>query len=192
MFIDEIKHVYKIGTEEEQWLSENIESLDESQKLNFLRELQNYKAITITVLKKVYQDVTGKSARVYFWAVCMECGCEYDYGLPICPDCYDRGFECRVVAIKKSEFQPTFKVINYNKQYLTGDKDEKLCYNCENKKESYCRKYGNPNWQCKREEFEICKCKLCCGVSKRANKILEDSRKVKNYSYAIPLKKVEK
>ena len=189
MFIDELKHNFKIGDAEEQWLSENIERLDEGQKLNFLRELQNFKEITISVLKKVFQDVSGKKVKEHIWAVCLECGCEYDYDLPMCPDCYDRGFECRAKAVKKSEFQPPAKVIRYNKPYLNGDKGEFICYSCIHKKQSFCKNYGNPNWECKREEFEMCECRTCCGIAKRANRQLEETRSAEKFSYATPLKR---
>ena len=189
MFIDELKNCHKIGEEEAQWISENVEGLDESQKLNFSRELQNYKEITINVLKNVLLAVTGKKAKSYYWAVCLECGCEYDYDLPMCPDCYDRGFECRAKAVKKSEFQPPAKVIRYNKHYLNGDKGEKICYFCESKKESFCKHFGQPEWNCRREEFESCECRMCCAITKKANKALEESKKEIKSGYAIPLKR---
>lgn len=190
MFADELKNFHlKIGKEEEQWINENVEKLDENQKLNFSRELQNYKEITILALKKVYQEITGKKAKEHIWAVCLECGCEYDYDLPCCPACYDKGFDCRAKAVKKSEFQPPMKVIRFNKHYMNGDKGEQICYTCIHKKESYCRNFGNPNWNCKREEFEMCECKTCCGIAKRANAELEKSRSREKFSYAVPLKR---
>jgi hypothetical protein len=189
LFIDELKNCHKIGAEEEQWISENVEGLDESQKLNFSRELQNYKEITINVLKNVLLAVTGKQSKGYYWAVCLECGCEYDYELPMCPDCYDRGFECRAKAVKKSEFQPTFKVIKYNKKYLNGDKGEKICYPCEHKKESYCKNFGNYQWNCKREEYEMCECRMCCAIARRANEALDKTKAKEKFSYAMPLKR---
>lgn len=190
MFIDELKNFHlKIGEAEEQWINENVEKLDENQKLNFSRELQNYKEITILALKKVYQEITGKKAREYYWAVCLECGCEYDYSLPMCPACYDNGLECRARAVKKSEFQPPMKVIRYNKQYLNGDKNETICYNCVHKKQSFCKNFGNPKWNCQREEFESCPCARCCAVTKKYNEELEKNRSGNKMSYAMPLKR---
>jgi hypothetical protein len=189
MFADELKNFHlKIGKEEEQWINENVEKLDENQKLNFSRELQNYKEITILALKKVYQEITGKKAKEHIWAICLECGCEYDYGLPMCPACYDKGFDCRARAVKKSEFQPPMKVVRYNKQYQNGDKGETVCYNCVHKSGSFCKNFGNPNWNCHREEFESCNCARCCAVAKRYNAELEKSRSENKISYAMPLK----
>lgn len=192
MFIDELKNFHlKIGEVEEQWINENVEKLDENQKLNFSRELQNYKEITILALKKVYQEITGKKANEHIWAVCLECGCEYDYGLPMCPACYDKGFDCRARAVKKSEFQPPMKVIKYNKQYQNGDKGETVCYNCVHKSGSFCKNFGNPNWSCRREEFESCNCARCCAVAKKYNAELEKNKNENKIIYAVPLKAVK-
>jgi hypothetical protein len=159
--------------------------------LNFSRELQNYKEITILALKKVYQEITGKKAKEHIWAICLECGCEYDYGLPMCPACYDKGFDCRARAVKKSEFQPPMKVIKYNKQYQNGDKGETVCYNCVHKSGSFCKNFGNPNWNCHREEFESCNCARCCAVAKRYNAELEKNKNENKIIYAVPLKAVK-
>ena len=107
----------------------------------------------------------------------------------MCPACYDKGLECRARAVKKSEFQPPAKVIKYNKKYLNGDKGETVCFNCVHKKQSFCKNYGNPNWTCRREEFESCECRMCCAVTKKANKALEESKKEIKSGYAIPLKR---
>ena len=180
--------------ETSKWISENLEKLGDENEQNFLKCLQEEHSRRqgkpdICKLKKVLEKVTGKKSKGFMWAVCLECGCEYDYELPCCPSCYDKGFECRARAVKKSEFQPTFKVIRYNKKYLNGDKNEYICYKCIHKKESYCRNYGNPNWDCKREEFEACECRTCCGLAKTANRKLEETRAKEKFSYAVPLKR---
>lgn len=188
MFVDELRNFhFKIGEVEEQWINENVEKLDDEKKLNFSRELRNYKEVTIMALKKVYQDVTGKKPNNYYWAVCAECGCEYDYELEMCPACYDRKLDCRIKAVKLSEFQPPRNVIRYNKTYSIGDKNEPVCYNCENKEGSYCMKFGNPDWNCKREEFETCSCKVCCSRIKAENRKIKENKKMQSISYAQPL-----
>lgn len=189
MFLDELKNCFKIGEAEERWISENIGRLDEGQKLNFMRELQNYKEITISALKKAFQDVSGKKAKEHIWAVCLECGCEYEYELPMCPACFDRGLDCRARAVKKSEFQPSANVIRYNKKYLNGDKGETICYTCTHKKESFCRNFRNFKWACKREDFEMCECRLCCAIAKKANEAFDKARASEKFSYAMPLKR---
>lgn len=190
MFIDEVEGKHgKIGEEEKQWISENLEKLSDGEKLGILRELENYKTITVKILKDIYTAITGKKAKGYFWALCLECGCEYDYGLPMCPACYNNGLDCRAKAIKTSEFQPPMKVIRYNKQYMNGDKNETVCYNCVHKNQSFCKNYGNPNWNCNREEFESCSCSRCCAIAKRYNAELEKSRNQNKFSYAMPLKR---
>ena len=192
MFINELEGCFgKLGDSEKQWVSENLERLDDTSKMNILHELREHRGtISIPVMQKVLEKVTGKKARSYFWAVCLECGCEYDYSLPMCPACFDKGLDCRAKAVKKSEFKPTFKVIKYNKQYMNGDNNEQTCFTCIHKKESYCSNFGNPDWNCHREEFEMCECKMCCGIAKKANRQLQEKNAEHKISYAVPFKKV--
>ena len=176
------------------WISENLEKLGEENEQNFLKCLQEEHSRRqgkpdIHKLNVVLEKVTGKKTKGFIWAVCLECGCEYDYCLPMCPACFDKGLDCRTRAVKKSEFQPPAKVIRYNKQYQNGDKGEKICYYCEHRKTGYCKNFGNPNWNCKREEFEMCDCKLCCGVAKKINRQLDEKNKTEKYSYAMPIKR---
>lgn len=186
MFIDELENKHgKIGTEEKQWISENVERLGESEKLNFSRELERYKIITVETLKKVYEAVTGKKRTGYYWAVCMDCGTEYDYGLPMCPECFEKGIKCSVVAVKKSEFQPPAKVIRYNKQYLNEDNGTGICYTCGNKKESYCFHFGKENYNC--NSLSSCSCARCCIKAKESNKKFAEESAKHNFTYGKPI-----
>lgn len=193
MIINELEGFYGKATEEEKkWVAENLEKIDPEVQTRFLTELHkihNEGFPSVLVMKNLLVKITGMKPKLYIWAVCLECGCEYDYGLPMCPACFDKGLDCRTRAVKKSDFQPTFKVIKYNKQYMNGDRGEIVCYKCVHKKDSFCKNYGNPNWNCKREEFESCNCARCCAMSKRVNAELEKNRKENRVSYAVPLKK---
>lgn len=192
MIINELEGVYGKATDEEkQWISENLEKLDYEVQTKYLTQLHKIHTNgfpDVGILKNLLTRITGKQSKQYIWAVCLECGCEYDYRLPMCPACYDNGLDCRAKAVKKSEFQPPMNVVKYNKQYLNGDKGETVCYKCVHKKQNYCKNYGNPNWNCGREEFESCECRTCCAISKKANKALEGNKEIK-CGYAIPLKK---
>lgn len=193
--INELESRFGTASEEQKkWAAENLGNLEEEQKEIFLRELNkisNGQFPDISTMKNLLVKITGKRPKEYIWAVCLECGCEYDYELPMCPACYDKGLECRARAVKKSEFQPPAKVIKYNKKYLNGDKNEYICYNCIHKKQSFCKNYGNPNWTCRREEFESCDCSRCCAVAKKYNAELEKNKNENRISYAIPLKAVK-
>ena len=193
--INELESRFGTASEEQKkWVAENLGNLEEEQKEIFLRELNkisNGQFPDISTMKNLLVKITGKRPKEYIWAVCLECGCEYDYELPMCPACYDKGLECRARAVKKSEFQPPAKVIRYNKKYLNGDKNEYICYNCIHKKQSFCKNYGNPNWTCRREEFESCNCARCCAVAKKYNEELEKNRSGNKMSYAMPLKGVK-
>ena len=193
--INELESRFGTATEEQKkWVAENLENSDEEQKEIFLRELNksnNGKFPEIAIMKSLLVRITGKRPKQYFWAVCLECGCEYDYDLPMCPACYEKGLDCRAKAIKKSDFQPPMKVVRYNKPYMNGDKGETVCFNCLHKKQSFCKNYGNPNWTCRREEFESCNCARCCAVAKKYNAELEKNKNENKISYAVPLKAVK-
>lgn len=193
--LEKLQEIYgEFDENTRKWISENLKNLGEENEANYLRVIQEEHSKRqgkpdIRKLKIILEKITGKKAREFIWAVCSECGCEYDYGLPMCPDCYDRGFECRARSVKKSEFQPPMKVIKYNKQYLNGDKGETVCYKCVHKNQSFCKNYGNPNWNCGREEFESCNCSRCCAIAKRFNAELEKNRNENKVSYAVSLKR---
>lgn len=190
--INELESRFGTASEEQKkWVAENLGKLEQEQKEIFLRELNkisNGQFPDISTMKNLLVKITGKRPKEYIWAVCLECGCEYDYGLPMCPACYDKGLDCRARAVKKSEFQPPMKVIRYNKQYQHGDKGETVCYDCVHKT-NHCNNYGNPNWNCHREEFESCPCARCCSIAKRINAELEKTRSNNKLSYAMPLKR---
>ena len=194
MIINELEGFYGKATDDEkQWIAINLEKLDSDVQTKFLTQLHKIHSggfPDVSTMKNLLIRITGKKPKDYIWAVCMECGCEYDYGLPMCPVCYDKGLDCRARAVKKSEFQPPMKVIKYNKKYLNGDRVETVCYNCVHKKDSFCKNYGNPNWNCHREEFESCPCARCCAIAKRYNAELEKNKDENKISYAMPLKKI--
>ena len=195
MVINELEGFYGKATEDEkQWIAVNLEKLDADLQNKFLAELHKIHKDgfpDISIMKNLLVRVTGKRPKQYVWAVCLECGCEYDYRLPMCPACFDNGLDCRAKSVKVSDFQSPMKVIKYNKQYLNGDKDETICFNCVHKNQSFCKNYGNPNWSCRREEFESCNCARCCAVAKKYNEELEKNSSGNKMSYAMPLKGVK-
>ena len=191
MFINELEGFFgELGEEERLWVADNLEKLDEDTKSKFFNELnqahknKNLKP-DISELKKVLEKVTGKKPKTYFWSVCMECGTEYAYTLPICPGCYLKGLECRTIAVKKSDCPPPAKVIQFNKEYfIQGEKD---CYSCEYSELSKCKNFGNEKWNC--NELSTCKCASCCVKNKHENeKYAKENQKIK-ISFARPLDK---
>ena len=179
----------KIPEEEKAWIDDNINSLSDEQKGKF------YKALTtvhefkngypeISTMAEVFKKTMNKAPKNYAWSVCMECGCEYDYKLPCCPSCYDKGLFCNAIAVKTSNIKPN--IIQYNKTYRADGTKEVVCYDCINKADSFCKHFGNENWNC--NDFRTCKCAGCCIRAKRANAV--SNKEQKKISYAIPLKKV--
>lgn len=189
MIINELEGFYGRATEDEkQWVAERIERLSEEEQQNFLHALhQNHKKgfPSIFIMKGILAQVTGKRQTGYFWAVCLECGCEYDYGLLKCPSCYKKGLECRAVELKKSELKPPANVIRFNKPC-----GENNCYDCDYTELSFCLHFGQTNWEC--HNLSNCVCASCCIKEKKANQNIEKQRKDKiAFRYAIPIKKGE-
>ena len=191
-FIDSVKEKFgQINSESEQLINDAISKYSgkelEALKAEFFKtftELPDTEKLTL------FFDNHKPAKKTYYWSVCLECGCEYDYSLPMCPSCYDKGFDCRAKSVKVSEFKPNFNVIKYNKHYINGNSGEQTCYTCPNKKESYCTHFGNPDWTCHREEYEMCECKQCCASLKAANRKISDSQdNKKKFSYATPLQR---
>ena len=191
MFINELEGFFgELGEEERLWVADNLEKLEEDTKSRFFNELnqahknKNLKP-DISELKNVLGKVTGKKPKTYFWSVCMECGTEYAYTLPICPGCFKKGLECREIAVKKSDCPPPAKVIQFNKEYfIQGEKD---CYSCEYSELSKCKNFGNEKWNC--NELSTCKCASCCVKNKHENeKYAKENQKIK-ISFARPLDK---
>jgi hypothetical protein len=191
MFVDELEGYFgTFGADEKGWINSNLESLGDDEKMNYVTALKNLHGKrdgvpSIQNLKIALEKVTGKKQTNYMWSVCLECGCEYDYRLPICPSCFEKGLECRAVSIRKSDFQPSLKVIKFNKTYL-GDGTEQTCYNCVHKSMSYCKHFGNPDWACR--ELQDCHCAHCCIVTKKANEKMRNQKTIVS-PYTKPLKR---
>ena len=180
-----------IPDREKSWIEDNIETLSDEQKGKFFKVLTTVHEFKngypeVSVMADVFKKVMNKAPKSYAWSVCKECGCEYDYKLPCCPACYEKGFYCNTYAVKSSDSKPA--IIQFNKTYLNGGNNETTCFNCVHKKDSFCKNFGNNKWNCKREEFEACECRTCCSLAKRENaRIVVENKKG---TYAIPLKKV--
>lgn len=194
--LDRILKFYgSLGQEEKNYILQKSGELSENEKQKYCKSLFNDCPArtgipTVETLEEVYKRITGQGEAVYYWAVCKECGGEYDYSLLICPFCYKKGFECRARDIKTSKEQPPAKVVKYNKGFYKIAK-EKTCYDCKDNYLSYCEHFGLPRYECK--EFRDCKCNACCALHRKKNLEIEADRSNSkdSFSYAIPLKKGE-
>lgn len=191
--VERMEKIYgQFPEKERNWIEDNLQELTDEQKGKYYSAIQKTHEAEngypeISVMAEVFKKVMNKAPKKYAWSVCKECGCEYDYKLPCCPACYSKGLFCNVIAVKSSDCKP--KIIQYNKTYLREEKGDKVCYNCIHKEGSYCKHFGDPFWNCKREEFEACNCKTCCAIMKRANRQIEGDKETEKLKYAVPLKR---
>jgi len=189
--IQRIENEYgALNDTEKNYLLNNAKYFTEEDADNFLIAIAKEKKKGVKPSVKEFSDAMkkiGKKPPVYYWCVCLECGTEYAYGLPMCPKCYDEGFECRAYEVKHSDFKPPMKTVNYNKQYLHGDEGEFICYECRFKEMSYCEHFGNPEWQCR--DYRECPCSSCCSKMKSGNAKIKTEEKERKPDYRIPLHK---
>ena len=123
----------------------------------------------IAFLAKYLNDSKGKRVIGFYWSICNDCGCEYDYKFITCPKCHLEGKKSSGYKVRQSDNPPPKnKVVRWNMPIIYPPSENKYCVNCEHKT-SFCFKFGNPDFQCSREDFEHCPCKECCAFHKKIN-----------------------
>ena len=192
MIIQDLELIYGFfRPEEKQWVEEHLKYLTETERINYLNfikvDFPKTKGLPdIKTLKNTLLKVTGKKAPVYYWKVCADCKTEYSFQLSLCPACYEKGMDCRMYEVKKSELRPPITVIRFNKTFFRL-KGQLSCYDCISRKQSYCSHFGQTDWECR--EFRDCSCSKCCIEYKKWNE-----KNVKQYAqikYGKPLDKGE-
>lgn len=122
----------------------------------------------IAAMAKFLNNNKSSKGMNFFWAVCNDCGCEYDYRFYHCPKCLGKakwsGYKVRV-----SETGIPAKVIRYNLTTLVDNGPYTSCVKCVHKDNGFCSKFGDPEKQCSAQDFEYCECKKCCVYHKKAN-----------------------
>ncbi len=190
MILNDLEMFYGFFNDDvKKWISEKLKWLTESEQTNFLNYIKKdfpkkNGLPTIEVLQKTLSKVTGKAPTIYYWNQCMDCGAEYDYKLTMCPSCFENGIECRAYNVKTSTTSIPANVIRYNKTYI-GDGKEKICYTCEERKMSYCKNFGNPEWTCK--DYSECRCSSCCASLKKENQKIIDKNAKEKITYGKPI-----
>lgn len=115
----------------------------------------------------------------YYWAVCNDCGCNYDYVMPFCPKCTAMTRKSSGYKVKVSDELPTQRIIRWNKPWLTPyGTDNSLCINCETPERKFCSHFGDPDYRC--EFFTTCECNKCCGYYSKLNRQMVKQEPVKN------------
>lgn len=190
--IERIESEYgEIGQTEKNYLHQNLHYFTDEEKENFMlalaKDRKNKKDKPSVSDFADAIKILGKRPPVYYWCVCLECGTEYGYGMPMCPKCYQDGFECRAYGVKSSEFKPPVKTVNYNKHYMNGEENEFICYDCNFKEMSYCEHFGNPDWFCK--DYRECPCSGCCSRTKKKNEEFKKNEVCRKPEYKMPLNK---
>lgn len=123
----------------------------------------------ISYLAKFLNDGKSKKVIGFFWSVCNDCKCEYDYKFITCPRCHLAGKKSSGYKVRASDNPPPRdRVIRWNQPIIYPPDDRKYCVNCEHRV-SFCLKFGDPDKQCSAQDFEYCPCKQCCAFHKKVN-----------------------
>ncbi len=119
-----------------------------------------------------------KQPRIFYWSVCSECGCEFDYKFNFCPACFAKGKKVSRYTVRKSDVNPGESIVRYNLTHLPNEEGEKVCLQCSDRENSYCSWFGNSDHFCNNEEREYCPCKACCARYKKLNREYYDKKKM--------------
>ena len=128
----------------------------------------------ISTLAKYLTEGAKHKVSGYYWSVCDTCHAEYDYQFNYCPACYlaHRPREqWKGYKVRTSDNPPPMKVIRWNITLLNPVQDGmRLCATCPSRDGSFCRGFGNPEWTCQKSDYDMCECKQCCALYKKANR----------------------
>lgn len=184
MYINELEGYFGAFPEEVKgWVQSNLEKLDDNLKMNYFTALKDNckKGIVpeLNTMIRVFEKITEKKSKIFYWKICQFCKTEYAFGLPMCPKCFEEGFECSTMSVRTSNLPPPASVVKYNKEYIGEGRN---CYKCQERELSYCSHFGNTKWQCK--DYQICKCAACCVKEKKENEKLLANKEVTDV-YAV-------
>lgn len=121
-----------------------------------------------------------ETKKLIAWQQCKVCGTSYPASQTVCYTCWRKAkdddaektgnlLESRFSKslVLKCGYELPGNFIRLNVDYpIPKDLADKFyrgggrCFECTEK--SYCRMFGNPFYTCKREDWEYCKCKMCC------------------------------
>lgn len=175
MLIDKLREYYGFPeTDQVEYINKRTAGMTEAQQNEIADKIiqsrqKRFGFPDISILAKFLNDAGTKKGRGFYWAICDDCGAEYDYRFERCPKCHLAGKRSSGYKVRTSEYQPPAKVIRWNMTTLHPEEGKKYCISCPNRDNGYCRWFGNPDHTCSSEEYEYCECKKCCSMHKKAN-----------------------
>lgn len=143
-----------------------IESEEHYQQVKdyiFKNNTKNFGFPDIQALDKAFQSVPKHEKKSIYYAMkCRVCGTYYSSNMIYCPECWKQGYKVNKAAVKISDTPIDYISFNKNScnRKLEEAEGEKLCYDCEHSPNSYCKHFGDPNYNC--EFRRECHCLKCC------------------------------
>lgn len=123
----------------------------------------------ISYLARFLNDNKNRPVLKFYWSVCDDCKTEYDYRFMQCPVCFKNGKKNSGYKVRTSDQRIPAKVIRWNQTTLDDDGKGTYCVSCLNRGQIFCLKFGDPDNECSRQDFEYCECKKCCSFHKKLN-----------------------
>ena len=175
MLIDKLREYYGFPEAEQiEFINKRTLDMTEAQQNEVAEKIiqshqKRFGFPDISILAKFLKDTGTKKHKGFYWAVCDDCGAEYDYRFERCPKCHLAGKRSSGYKLRTSEYQPPVKVIRWNQTTFHDDGKGQYCIKCVLRDRGYCRWFGNPDHTCQQSDYEYCECKKCCAIHKKAN-----------------------
>ena len=123
----------------------------------------------ISYLARFLNDNKNRPAIKFYWSVCDDCKTEYEYRFMQCPACFKNGKKNSGYKVRTSDQGIPAKVVRWNQTTLNDDGKGTYCVSCPIRDKGFCYKFGDPEKECSRQDFEYCECKKCCSFHKKLN-----------------------
>lgn len=129
----------------------------------------------ISVLCKIYKNAPVPSSSNTFSACeCKECKTLYAIDMMYCPVCWTNGKKVTEHFVRMSDV--SLRIINYNKKCANRKIEEQyakdynkpvetLCYDCDERENSFCSHFGETKYNCANKDE--CTCYRCCAIARR-------------------------
>ena len=176
MLIDKLRDYYGMpDSEQTEFINKKTLGLTEVQQNEIASKIiesrsKRFGFPDISVLAKYLNDAASKKHKGFFWAVCDDCKAEYDYRFERCPKCHLAGKRSSGYKVRVSEDGMPGKVIRWNQTTFHPDNKQKYCITCPSRDSGFCRWFGEPEHTCPQSDYEICECRQCCALHRKANR----------------------
>lgn len=175
MLIDKLREYYGVPSPEQaEYIAKRTIGLTEAQEKDIANKIiesrqKRFGFPDISILAKFLNDASANKRSGFYWAVCDDCGAEYDYRFERCPKCHLAGKRSSGYKVRTSDNPPPRNVIRWNMITFHPEGGKQYCVSCAVRDTGYCRWFGDPDHTCASSDYEYCECRKCCAIHKKGN-----------------------